>query len=108
MARLSRLVSSEPLLRYPITGTDDPCARAANGHAAALPSPAMNSRRRIYEPPRRFNEPIAIEGAWEPGSLKGGQAFAAPHESAAGPRLSCSPARRSRTLLVEKRPKPLG
>jgi len=32
----------------PITGIAGCCARAASGHAAAvLPSPAMNSRRRI-------------------------------------------------------------
>jgi hypothetical protein len=30
-----------------ITGIADCCARAASGHAAAPPSPAMNSRRRI-------------------------------------------------------------
>jgi hypothetical protein len=29
----------------PITGIADYCARAASGHAAAIPSPAMNSRR---------------------------------------------------------------
>jgi hypothetical protein len=33
--------------RYPITGNDFSCARATTGHAAVLPSPAMNSRRRI-------------------------------------------------------------
>ena len=36
------------LLRNPITGTAACCARATTGHAAALPSPAMNSRRRIH------------------------------------------------------------
>ena len=30
-----------------VTGIADCCPRATNGHAAALPSPAMNSRRRI-------------------------------------------------------------
>jgi hypothetical protein len=30
------------------------CARATTGHAAALPSPAMNSRHRIDHPPGRF------------------------------------------------------
>jgi hypothetical protein len=38
-------------LRHPITGIADSCARAVSGQmvgeAAALPSPAMNSRRRI-------------------------------------------------------------
>ena len=31
------------------------CARAAIGHTAALPSPAINSLRRIRDPPSRFN-----------------------------------------------------
>jgi hypothetical protein len=34
-------------LRYPTTGIAGCCARTANGHAGALPSPAMNARRRI-------------------------------------------------------------
>jgi hypothetical protein len=33
----------------PITGNFDSCARAAIGHAAAMPRPAMNSRRRIRD-----------------------------------------------------------
>jgi len=40
--------------RNPITGTAACCARAANGHAAALPSPAMNCRRRIRHLPSRY------------------------------------------------------
>ena len=42
--------------RNPITGIAGCCARAASGHAAALPSPAMNSRRRIRSPRRRWRE----------------------------------------------------
>jgi hypothetical protein len=42
----------EPALRYPTTGTAGCCARAAGGHAAAPPSPAMKSRRRILDPSR--------------------------------------------------------
>src|ERR1700730_3256191 len=42
--------SGDELSRNPITGTAGCCARAANGHAAAPPSPAMNSRRRINFP----------------------------------------------------------
>jgi hypothetical protein len=34
----------------PITGIAGCCARATTGHAAALPSAAMNSRRRILNP----------------------------------------------------------
>jgi len=34
-------------LGNPITGIAGCCARATTGHAAALPSPTMNSRRRI-------------------------------------------------------------
>src|SRR6516165_4613979 len=37
--------SSDSLPRNPITGKAGGCARAANGQAAAPPSPAMNSRR---------------------------------------------------------------
>ena len=43
--------SDDVLLRYPITGTAACCARAASGHAAALPSPPMKSRRRIRHLP---------------------------------------------------------
>ena len=44
----SRVISSEPAPRYPTTGTFVRCcARAASGHAIALPSPATNSRRFI-------------------------------------------------------------
>jgi hypothetical protein len=45
---MNLLVSSADWeLRYPITGVVGCCARATTGHAAALPSPAMNSRRLI-------------------------------------------------------------
>jgi hypothetical protein len=38
------------------------------GHAAALPSPAMNSRRRIAHAPKPlYEQPIAVGAAWEPG-----------------------------------------
>jgi hypothetical protein len=39
------------VLRNPITGAAC-CAWATNGHAAKLPNPAMNSRRRISNLPR--------------------------------------------------------
>jgi hypothetical protein len=41
------------------------CARANTGHAAALPSPAMNSRRRIPDPPADRG------GAYRGGGCKG-------------------------------------
>jgi hypothetical protein len=41
----------DPILRNPTTGIAGCCARTANGHVAAPPSLAMNSRRRI--PPSR-------------------------------------------------------
>ena len=47
------------LLRNPITGIVSCCARATTGHAAALPSPAMNSRRLIRSPRRRAAKSIA-------------------------------------------------
>ena len=37
----------DTLVSHPITGTSACCASAATGQAAALLSPAMNSRRRI-------------------------------------------------------------
>jgi hypothetical protein len=39
-------------LRKPTTGSAGCCPRATTGHAAALPSPAMNCRR-LIESPRR-------------------------------------------------------
>src|SRR5207248_2412437 len=39
------------LRRNPTTGIDGCCPRAPSGHAAALPSRAMNSRRLIRLPP---------------------------------------------------------
>jgi hypothetical protein len=45
-------LAGAPLCNSPITGIACCCARAASGHAAALPSPAMNSRRRILDPSR--------------------------------------------------------
>ena len=75
-----------------MTGIAGCCARAASGQAAALPSPAMNSRRRICDLPRW------IRGAY-PGRGCGGTGyveacrwlvikkglFAAPHMSESGP-----------------------
>ena len=43
---------SSPAMSTPMRRTRSACcARTANGHAAALPSPAMNSRRRIRDLP---------------------------------------------------------
>ena len=42
------------------------CARATTGHAAALPSPAMKSRRHILDPSALIGEPIAVRVVWEP------------------------------------------
>ena len=48
----SGIVVSSPAMSTPIRRTRSPCcARAASGRAAALPSPAMNSRRRISDLP---------------------------------------------------------
>jgi hypothetical protein len=42
------------------------CARTTTGHAAALLSPAMNSRRRIRHPLKLLcGQPIAVRVAWE-------------------------------------------
>ena len=49
------------------------CARATTGHAAALPSPAMNSRRRIGHASKPLcGQRIAVRVAWERvGSCRG-------------------------------------
>jgi hypothetical protein len=39
------------------------CALTASGHAAALPSPTMKSRRRISDLPRLDRQPIAVGAA---------------------------------------------
>jgi hypothetical protein len=44
---LHRLENVLMLSRYPITGIDGCCARAASGHAAAAPMSVMNARRFI-------------------------------------------------------------
>ena len=52
--------------RKPITGIAGCCARAASGHAATPPSPAMKSRRRIRDPRAISGEPILVKAAREP------------------------------------------
>jgi hypothetical protein len=48
----------------PTTGSAGCCARATSGHAAALPIPAMNSRRRIcHASEPLYGQPIAINTA---------------------------------------------
>jgi hypothetical protein len=47
------------------------CARAASGHAAVLPSPAMNSRRRIvHSSEPLYGRPTAAEALWERASTE--------------------------------------
>src|SRR5262249_11043236 len=60
LASVTELGKLGPHLKLPITGSAGCCARAANGHAAALPSPAMNSRRRISDLLRLDRQPIPI------------------------------------------------
>jgi hypothetical protein len=45
------------------------CARATNGHAAALPSPAMNSRRRICHPLKLTLDSLSRSGLHWNGSI---------------------------------------
>ena len=52
--------------RCPITGIVVCCACAASDYAAALLSPAMNSRRRISALQRFAGKPIANRDALEP------------------------------------------
>jgi hypothetical protein len=60
--------SADPPSTNPITGIGACCPRATTGHAAALPNPAMNSRRRIRNLPLIGGEPIAAKVVREPGS----------------------------------------
>src|SRR5216683_2579085 len=84
----ARVPSRDPGLINPITGFADCCARAPAGHAAALPSPAMNSRRRIHH---LFKLPLwaAYRGR---GCMSGldYNLFAA-REAAFGPTRKCRP-----------------
>src|SRR5260370_6720934 len=59
-------------LSSPITGKACRCARAATGHAAAPPIPAMNARRLIGDPPRWVQvKIIAALATREPGRPDG-------------------------------------
>src|ERR1700730_10007705 len=58
--------SREPEKRIPTVETRPCCARATTGHAAALPSPAMNCRRRISHASEPIcAQPIAHRAVWE-------------------------------------------
>jgi hypothetical protein len=71
-----------------MTGIVGCCALAAIGHVAALPSPAMNSLRRISDLPRLHRQPIAAGAAClGPGTqsfLQRGRLLVAQIGSAAG------------------------
>jgi hypothetical protein len=63
----NRILNLSGMPRNPMVGTLAACcARAITDHAAALPSPAMNSRRRISGLQRFEGKPIAIRDAMEP------------------------------------------
>jgi hypothetical protein len=58
--------ASHEKLLFPMTKPDIPLTASrikTDGHAAALPRPAMNSRRCILALPRS-TEPIAVRAAW--------------------------------------------
>ena len=57
--------SADWVLTKPTTGIAGCCALAATGHAAALPRPAMNARRRILDPSRWISEPYHNDGCRE-------------------------------------------
>ena len=67
------------------------CAHAAIGHAAALPSPAMNSRRRIGHASKPLcGQRIAVRVAWERVASRGANfpaIFFAPREAASAQML---------------------
>jgi hypothetical protein len=55
MASANRIV----IIRTPTRRMRSACARATTGQAAAPPSPAMNSRRRMFDPLHRFHGSLA-------------------------------------------------
>jgi hypothetical protein len=66
--------SADRALRNPTTGTAGCCARTASGHAAALPSPAMNCRRRIGHASSRYGAAYRGQGRMGTGCISpGGQ-----------------------------------
>jgi hypothetical protein len=100
-------------MRSPTTGSADCCARATTGHAAPLPRPTMNSRRRIRDLLPRYREPIPAEVAWERlGRCFGDRTkgpFAALHESLAAqaaPQHVRSWRKRIRRTSVGQPPRP--
>src|SRR6516162_2663996 len=50
---MGRYPSDDPTLRNPTSGMFGCCARAARGHAVAVPTNAMNSRRLMASPTPR-------------------------------------------------------
>jgi hypothetical protein len=63
--------SFEMPLRSPITGITACCARTTSGNAAALPSPAINSRRRIGDLLRWISEAYRGPGCLGTGYVEG-------------------------------------
>ena len=61
---VSRLELADVVIKHPTHQASWTCA--ASGHAAALPRPAMNSRRRFRDLPRWSGKPIVVRGVWEP------------------------------------------
>src|SRR6516162_4221020 len=70
-----------PPCNNPITGIAGCCARATTGHATALPSPAMNSRRRMSDLLRLDRQPIPVGAI----CLALTQSFFAAREAGFGP-----------------------
>jgi hypothetical protein len=69
--KLRAEVSSDPAVINPIIGIVGGCACAATGHAAALHSPAMNSRRRIGHASSRFGGSLSWPRMQGNGLLRG-------------------------------------
>jgi hypothetical protein len=90
-ANSHRKLLGVPGWRNPITGSAVCCVLATTGHAAAPPSPAMNSRRLISALQRFVGEPIAVQVPWERLS----------HE--ADGRLATQPAGATRRLPAQKK-----
>src|SRR5271169_5796060 len=89
------LGASSVELINPITGIGSCCARAASGHTATPPSPAMKSRRRISHAsePLYGQQPTATTGTASCLGAKFLRYLFAMHEAASGPQrrsLQCA------------------
>jgi hypothetical protein len=86
-----RVELTDVVIKHPTHQASWTCARATSGHAAALPSPAINSRRRMRHPSEPLHRhPIPAEDARErpsqelPLTRQPRLAFPGPHPQKSG------------------------